>query len=668
MRRERRAISTGLFAVVACMAGTICLGAPRAAADNAPEWLRAAAQEQLPAYPKDTKAVVLLDDEETTVKSDGEVETTYREAIKLLRPEARDGYGAVAVYSDNETKVLSLKAWTMLANGRVIAIDRKEAVRESLSEDDLFSDEYSETLQFPEANPGNIVGYEYVQRHRPFVFEDDWEFQEAVPTRRARFELTIPDGWEFTNAWANYPEQKAHSAGPREYDWEVQDVPGIDDEPDMPVRQAVAARMDIKYFPSDPRLRARTTESWQEIGSWYAGLAEPRATATPAIQQEVAKLTVGISDPVAKMKALGSYVQQNVRYVAIEIGIGGFQPHQAGDIFAHQYGDCKDKATLLKAMLHEIGIESYYVLIDTDRGVVSPDFPSTRFDHAILAIRLPANMPDASLYAEVNDPKLGRLLFFDPTNSYLPLGYLPWYLQDGYGLVVTSDGGTLMRMPLLPPTTNRLLRQAEFTLNSSGALTGDVQEVRWGAPAAEMRREYLSVPPSQRLKMLDNFLGNFVGNFVLEKAVFGDLEQYDQNLALSYQFVAEDYGKTAGDLLMVRPRVLGEKGSAIEDLLSEKPRKYPVDFGEATRQDDIFDIKVPAGYVLDELPKAVSLDCGYASYKSEIAMDGNTLHYHRTYEVKNISVPAQKIGELQAFLRQVVADERSEAIFRKASE
>ncbi len=182
------------------------------------------------------------------------------------------------------------------------------------------------------------------------------------------------------------------------------------------------------------------------------------------------------------MKALTSYVQNQIHYVAIEIGIGGFQPHPASEVFTHQFGDCKDKATLLSTMLHEVGIDSYYVLIETRRGIVNPEFPSTLFNHVVLAIRLPDDVQDPSLYAVVNHPKLGRLLFFDPTNAGVPLGYLPSYLQDNFGLVVTSDGGALVSLPLLPPATNRLLRTAKLTLGPTGNLAGEIQELRWGGP------------------------------------------------------------------------------------------------------------------------------------------------------------------------------------------
>lgn len=666
MRKQLRKIS-GVCAAAVLAALGCGIASPAARADSAPDWLRAAAQDKLPEYPKETMAVTLLDDQETVVKENGNVETTYRLAYKLLRPEARDDYGRIRVPFDKETKLLSLKAWTITANGAVIEAKEKQAVQMSLSDDDLFDDAHVEALRLPEANRGSIVGYEYVQRKRPFLFEDAWEFQESAPTRRARFNLKIPADWEFTNAWVHYAAQQPQSSTAGEHVWELRDIPGVETEPDMPAWDALAGRMDIKYFPKDPKLRTRTTGSWQDIGRWYEGLSEPSATATPAIQQEVATLTAGMQAELPKMEALASYVQQKIRYVAIEIGIGGYRPHLAGDTFTHQYGDCKDKATLLKTMLHEIGIESFYVLIDTDRGVVAPDFPSTRFDHAILAIRLPASLPDTSLYAEINDPKLGRLLFFDPTDEYVPMGYLPSELQDSYGLVATADGGELLRLPLPPPVTNRLLRQAQFTLSASGDLSGKVQEVRWGGPAADMREEYLATPASQRQKLLDDFLGASVGNFSLVTATLDNLDQYDQHLALSYQFVSADYAKAAGDLLILRPRVLGEKGTDILELLSDKPRKYPVDFGETTRQDDMFDIKLPPGYIVDELPKPVSADCTYATYKSEIVVEGDTLHYRRTYEVKEISVPPQKMAELQAFFRQVAEDERSEAILRKTS-
>jgi transglutaminase-like putative cysteine protease len=643
---------------------TIALWHPNSAlaADSAPDWMRAAAQDKLPEYPKDTVAVVLLDEQSTTVKDNGEIETRYRSVYKLLRPEARGSHGGVAVDFDNETKLSYLKAWTITPNGNAIEVKEKEAAEADRYSYEIYSDKKVKLLKFPEANPGSIVGYEYVQRHRPFVFEDDWWFQSRVPTRKARFTLQLPAGWEYTNLWAHYAEQKPATLGTNQFVWELQDIPGIEIEPDMPPWLAVAGRMDVKYFPRDPNMRARTTGSWKDLGSWYAGLTAASRIPSSPIQQKVAELTANKADRLAKMKAIAEFVQQQIRYVAIEIGIGGYQPHRASDVFAHQYGDCKDKATLMSAMLNEIGVESYYVLVDTERGIVTPAFPSTRFNHAILAIKLPEDVPGVSLYAKVNHPKLGTLLFFDPTNEYVPLGYLPSSLQDNYGLVVGPEGGELLAIPLLPAATNRLLRTGTLNLSEAGNLDGTVRETRWGAPAEARRAELMEVAPNLRAKVFEKFLGSTLNNFTLTHAAIGNLEKYDQTLTLDYSFVSAGYAKAAGNLLIVQPRVVGTKGW---NILSGKARKYPIEFREATRQDDVFDITLPKGYVVDELPKPVRAECPYGSYKSEVVVSGNVLHYKRTYEITDVMVPTQKLDEVKDFFRQIAADEHSSAILKR---
>ncbi len=235
-------------------------------ADQAPDWLRAASQDKLPDYPKETEAVVLLEEQYTTVKDNGEIETRCRRAYKLLRPEGREGYGGVAVHFDNETKLTYLKAWTITADGAAIELKEKEAVEAGLSSYEIYSDKRVKYLKFPEANPGSVVGYEYVQKHRPFVFEDDWWFQSRIPTRKARFVLQIPSGWEYTNYWAHYPEQKAESRTANQFMWELQDIPGIETEKSMPPWLAVAGRMDVKYFPRDPKMRTKTTGTWKDLG------------------------------------------------------------------------------------------------------------------------------------------------------------------------------------------------------------------------------------------------------------------------------------------------------------------------------------------------------------------------------------------------------------------
>lgn len=662
--RITRIAALAAFAASALAAILVWSAPPVFAADNVPDWLRAAAHETLPEYPKETVAVVLLDEQETWVKENGEIETRQRTAYKLLRPEARQEYSSVSVGFDNETKLSYFRAWTLTSNGKEMEVKEKDAVLSSPYSDELFSDVHFKRIAFPEAEPGNIVGYEFIRRERPFMFEDAWSFQSAIPTRRARFSLHMPVGWEFSDYWYNFKKQEPQSSANNLYVWEIENIPGIEIEPVMPDFRTIESRMDIKYFPRDASLRAKSAGTWNDIGLWYAGLTSSSRVPSPALQQKVAELTAGISDPLQKIRAITTYMQRQIRYVAIEVGIGGLQPHPAADVFKHQYGDCKDKATLLSTMLKQIGIESYYVLIDTDRGIVNPDFPSLRGNHVILAIRLPDEIQDAKLYAVVNDPQLGRILFFDPTNEYVPLGYLPYYLQQNYGLVAAPNTAKLILLPLMAPATNRLMRTATLTLSPAGSLRGDVEELRWGSPAAERRETFMESKQADRAKVFERFLGTSLNNFTLTGASIGNLDNYDETLTLNYKFVATEYAKTSGDLLIVRPRVMGEKGSSI---LAGKPRKYPIELTGTSLETDVFDITLPAGYVVDELPEAVRAECNYATYKSDFQVKDNVLHYSRTYEIKGIIVPTEKLPEVRDFFHQIAADEKSSAVLRRST-
>src|SRR5258708_37411088 len=133
-------------------------------------------------------------------------------------------------------------------------------------------------------------------------------------------------------------------------------------------------------------------------------------------------------------------------------------------------------------MLHEIGIDSYYVVINSERGSVTPETPAHMggFDHAIIAIKLPEGVTDSSLVATMTHPKLGKILFFDPTDELTPFGQLNGALQANYGLLVTPDGGDLVELPTLPSAMNGIQRTAKLSLSATGTVSAEVHETQVG--------------------------------------------------------------------------------------------------------------------------------------------------------------------------------------------
>ena len=178
-------------------------------------------------------------------------------------------------------------------------------------------------------------------------------------------------------------------------------------------------------------------------------------------------------------------------------------------------------------MLKQVGIDSYYVLIDTERGVVNPKGPSIYFNHAILAIKLPDSMPDAGLFSVMTTQHAGRIMFFDPTNDVVPLGYLPFYLQDNYGLVITPTGRDMVPLPLAAPVTNRLLRTATLNLAPSGSLTGEVRELRFDQFSSSESLANAARQAHQR--KYQNFLIVDVDSHHYESESYGEVFKYIEN-------------------------------------------------------------------------------------------------------------------------------------------
>ena len=407
----------------------VCLGCPSAHGGGPPEWLVAAAGKPLPgSLDKQTNAVTLYSQESVVVKDSGEVEVTHREVVRIIRPGGRDE-GKITVYFSPDNPVLSLKGWCIPASGKPYETRSEDIVEAAPYSYELYSDERVKILEIPAANPGNVIAYEYTQRDRRDFLETRWAFQSNIPVQESQFTLSLPPGWTYTPLWWNHPSQEPSSLGSGQFSWTVENLPALKSEESMPAWAAIGGSMTVAFSRAAEKGQL-AGHTWNDIGAWYDGLVRPRQEQTAAIRAKVAELTAGAPSDWDRIQRLASYVQSQVRYVAIEIGIGGHQPHLAGDIFHFGYGDCKDKAFLLSTMLAGIGIESHLVLINTERGAVVPEFPTRSFDHAILAIRLPGSMPAGHMDAETPDGKLGRLLFFDATDP----------LRAPWGVAVNSAG------------------------------------------------------------------------------------------------------------------------------------------------------------------------------------------------------------------------------------
>jgi hypothetical protein len=671
--RQRQPRATKAARWAAWLAGALALcaaGGPAAArANDAPQWMHALVNAPLPPHDEKTDAVLLYSEDILDVQSDGKIKSIERRAYKILRPAGRE-HGTVLAHFDSETRITGLHGWCIPAQGKDYEVKDKDVMETALygvSNGELASDLRTKILRIPAPDPGNIIGYEIEHEDRPYILQDEWGFQSTDPVAQARYTLQLPPGWEYKAVFLNYPEVKPTPTGTNGWQWTLSNIEGIRLEDEMPPWTAVAGQMIVSFLPPGGEQK-RGFENWNDMGLWEAGLVRGRRESSPEIKQKVAELTGSVPSVLGKMRAIGKFVQDDVRYVAIELGIGGWQPHAASDVFSHHFGDCKDKATLMSAMLKEIGVDSYYIVVNTDRGAVNAKTPAVNwFNHVILAIKLPAGVDDPSLTAILQDQKLGRLLIFDPTDDLTPFGYLRGPLQANYALLVTDAGGELVELPELPAAMNGIRRVGKLTLTATGTLTGEVTEIRMGDRGAEQRYAMRSAPTSKdKIKPIESVLSGSLTDFQITKASVSNIQLTDQPFEYDYSLVAQDYAKVAGNLLLVRPRVVGVKSSAL--LETKDARKFPVEFRGPSLDSDTFEITLPAGYHVDDLPPPIKVDLGFASYQSESEVKGNVLRYTRKFEVKDPSVPLAKVEELKKLYRIIASDERNTAVLTPGSQ
>jgi len=631
---------------------------PSAAAT--PDWVRLSASATLPSYDPETNAVVLLDDVNIRVVNVGEYVEHYRRVVKILRPEGREE-ADIGVYVEAKEKLHSIHCWSFDSSGREFELKDKDFMeRGAFFGFDLYNDLRLRTGTCPGADPGSVVASEYdVQRHG-WVNELEFGLQESIPVHDSHLVLTLPQGWEYKAQWANGEAVEPSKSGDG-WEWRFHDLPAIQHEPMRPSTWALSRRLGLIFYSQGTSVSS--AGSWEALSRWYTQLTSDRRNPSPELAQKARELTSGKTDFDAKARALASFLQSEVRYVAIEIGIGGYQPHPAADIFRARYGDCKDKATLLSTMLHEVGIESDYVLIDTHRGTVNPTLSSPHFNHAILGIELPGNA-STDHYRSVVVTKSGKkYLIFDPTDPYTPLGDLRGDLQDTYALLIASAGGELIHTPLDQPEANQLSRTGRFTLAADGTISGEIIEDHSGDHALHQRASLIHANQQQRTEQLEHRLSRSLKGFTLENAELRQLDQTDKSLEIVLKLNNPGYAQIRGPLMLLRPRVIGEKSLSLD----RKPRHYPFQFEDTSRETDVYEFELPKEYTVDDVPEPVNVDMGFAAYHSKIEVAGNKVRYSREFIRREVLLKPERVEELRKMQGIIGADENAAVVLKRSS-
>jgi transglutaminase superfamily protein len=406
------------------------------------------------------------------------------------------------------------------------------------------------------------------------------------------------------------------------------------------------------------RVRVGGPLSWSDVSHWYADLARDRYKATATLSRTVDSLVAGVKTRDDSIRAVHRWVAQDIRYVGIELGIGGYQPRMPDTVIATGYGDCKDKATLFVAALTHLGIHAYPVLLSINATAQS-DFPTPQqFNHEIAAVALIS----------------GGYQFVDLTSSFNAYGELPRSIQGGFGLLVFPDGrNDEVTIPADAPASDVQTTRITGMLSPAGKFEGHYVETAVGTIAAAMRSSFASpLDSTQRADAARRVARKYFSSADGDSLLAFNGKDYAAPARVSVRITNADATTTAGteELLNNPFASFAKMTTAADDIARLPTRRFPIDaskiVGRLTGISE-FRVTLPAGWHA-RLPANVSATSVFGSYTATYSQDGRDLVIDRRIVGGTGIFSPSRVGELVAWLRAIGRDDAKFIVLDRRTE
>jgi transglutaminase-like putative cysteine protease len=595
-------------------------------------------------------AICQLDEREFVIKGKNKALLRVHRILRIYNQRGKD-YGEHVIRTNKFKKVGKIKAQVRGSDGALIRELKKSEVREQspFANYVRYADDRIKYFDLSATAFPYTVEYSYEVEYKSLFFWPDWYPQWRIPVERSVYRLTAPEELSFKTYASNVkvePMEK-RSKGKRQVTFELTEIPPFEPEENMPPQGD--HMMAVFFAPEEFDLAGYkgSTSSWGAFGKWYASLAREQYELSPERRRSINDLTKSCISAKEKVKTLYRFLQRKTHYVAIQLGIGGYQPRDAESVLATGYGDCKDLATLFIAMLGATGIKAYPALIRTQsKGAVLPDFPSSQFNHAIAQVPLERDT-----------------LWFDCTLNYCPFGELPSEDEACQVLVVMEDTAVLIHTPGSSAQDNRfstsitakLAPDGSFEITGSLAATGNYESGY---------REFLNeCTATEKREWLGRLIGKHAPDFTLSGCDFKKTSDLDASFAIEFSAKLLKYSISAGNELLLNPNLLIRVDA--DDVLTEEEREYPVDNQFASIQEAQLVVDIPQGLAVKAVPEQQNITFPFGSFQTRYLVSKEQLTCKRHLTINQRLIDPASFGDYKEFLGKIYAADQSFVVFSK---
>ena len=488
----------------------------------------------------------------------------------------------------------------------------------------------------------------YEEDESSFISLGGWSVQgrveQAVQNAKCKVSVAPDMGFRYKNENTKIKPEKVNAEGLDVFTWQVENLKAVKKEEHvlswsvLPTVLFAANNFNCYGYPGD-------FTSWKSFGKWIQDLNSDVCTLSPERVAEIKKMTDTIKTDKEKARFLYHYMQKNVRYVSIQLGIGGYKPFPATFVDQKKYGDCKALSNYMYALLKAVNINANYAIIKAGANAEPADyaFPNNTFNHAILCV-----------------PFKNDTTWLECTSSTQPFGVLGPFTENRNALLITEDGGKLVNTPKSKMQDNQLKSEVHLVLNADGGATATIKIICSG----EYRFDYIN---NSALKM-DEQKQVFLNAFNMKQPETFDIKEVDDkggkkeiDLDLAYD---KFYVVAAGDKQFYKPHVLDLWAYTLP---VEEKRKADYYFNFPLQKSCVTTIDIPAGFEVETMPVNQNLKFTYGNYEVKYAYDAakNQVTSTAFCNLNNQLIPAAKYDELQQYLDAVAKAQNKKLVIRR---
>jgi hypothetical protein len=596
---------------------------------------------------KNATAVVREDFGVFEVKSAREATMKVRMVVTIFKD--NHPYSVFPLGYNKNSKIKNVRARYYDATGKLVRKVEKDEIRDIAGSGGgtLYTDSRVKYVE----NEYGVLPYtfeiEYEEQYSAIQSYPPWSFQlYGVSVQRTDFTVIMPKGLGLNHRVVNLNFKPAieEKSDNTILHWVMTNLTAVAREPFMPSRRDLLPYLEL----SPERFGIDKTEGsmkdWDSFGKFMAELNRDRDKVSPEMATKIKEMTSNCKTNLEKIDTLYHFMQQNMRYVSVQLGIGGWQTFDAQYVEKNKYGDCKALSNFMKSMLKIIGIEGQLVVVsagDDDFFDPDPKFCLPRFNHMILHI------PSENMWLEC-------------TSDINPTGYLGTFTQGRGVLVLTENGGKIIKTPALDASTNGQTSKATIQLAADGSATLKNVSVLKGSFQDDIRMILKTSSKEEFRKRFQE--SNKLPAFKIDE-LETSIERKKPEVNINYTFSFEKYGSKAGMRLFVPVNL----HNAFDDTPAPtEKRVHPIEAGGSGYTETVeTTLNLPEGYDVETIPTPkTELNSIYGSYSSTIEKLEKSIIFRRTMTIKPVNQPADKFNEFRDFYKKMQQADAAKVVLK----